>query len=101
VANGPVDISVCVCGPGFVCGQCLAVCVACSMSCAVVDPLTTLASAAIFSAPPPTSTVVGATESQTKPEAVDTSVFPVLLLCVFPILTSVVPLSLCYMSLWS
>jgi len=37
----------------------------------VADPLTTLASAAIFSAPPPTSTVVGGTESQPKTEAGD------------------------------
>jgi len=36
-----------------------------------LDPLTTLASAAIFSAPPPTSTVVGSTESQMKPETAD------------------------------
>jgi len=35
------------------------------------DPLTTLASAAIFSAPPPTSTVVGGTEAQPKPETAD------------------------------
>jgi len=38
----------------------------------VEDPLTTLASAAIFSAPPPTSTVVGGAESQMKPETADT-----------------------------
>ena len=45
----------------------------------VADPLTTLASAAIFSAPPPTSTaplptstVVDAAECQPKPETADT-----------------------------
>jgi len=58
----------------LVCCKCITdiIAVTCCVLLNIADPLTTLASAAIFSAPPPTSTVVGGTEPQMKPETADT-----------------------------